>query len=75
MTSRATRRSQAASVEPVARPADIPDTTNIDRLVLAQAVWELGTGAWPAVAKLLSQHPLLSKPKSFFTAQVSIAVS
>lgn len=43
----------------------------IDRLLLAQAVWELGANSWPAVAKLLTKHPLLHHPKSFFTAQVS----
>lgn len=47
---------------------------NIESLLLAQAVWEHGAGqaSWPAVAKILSKHPLLSRPKSFFTAQVSI---
>jgi hypothetical protein len=47
---------------------------NIESLLLAQAVWEHGAAqtSWPAVAKILSKHPLLSRPKSFFTAQVSI---
>jgi len=44
---------------------------NLEALILAQAVWEHGANAWPAVARLLAKHPLLSRPKSFFTAQVS----
>lgn len=49
--------------------------TNLDRLILAQAVYELGSNSWPAVAKLLSKHPLLSRPKSFFTSQVSPTIT
>ncbi|KAJ4478152.1 hypothetical protein J3R30DRAFT_3702892 [Lentinula aciculospora] len=46
-----------------------PSLTKLDCLILAQSVYELGAAAWPAVAKLLSKHPLLQHPKSFFTAQ------
>ncbi|THV08511.1 hypothetical protein K435DRAFT_824981 [Dendrothele bispora CBS 962.96] len=56
--SRATRRTQAEF-----------ELSSLDRLLLAQAVYELGGNAWPSVAKLLSKHPLLSHPRSFFTAQ------
>jgi bromodomain-containing protein 8 len=39
-----------------------------DRLLLAQAVYELGTGKWKHTASLLSKHPLLaSKPKNFWS--------
>ncbi|KAG5649028.1 hypothetical protein DXG03_000377 [Asterophora parasitica] len=44
---------------------------NIEALVLAQATWEHGANSWPAVAKILSKHPLIKRPKSFFTAQTS----
>ncbi|PBK69666.1 hypothetical protein ARMSODRAFT_956451 [Armillaria solidipes] len=55
------RRSHAASV-------DMNRLSKLDRLILAQAVWEIGT-EWTAIAKILSKHPLLSHPKPFFTAQ------
>lgn len=46
--------------------------STLERLLLAQAVYEFGASAWPSVAKLLSRHPLMSlRPKTFFTAQVS----
>ncbi|KIK68102.1 hypothetical protein GYMLUDRAFT_36932 [Collybiopsis luxurians FD-317 M1] len=61
MGGRSTRRSQT---EP-----DFSSLTKLDSLILAQSVYELGASAWPAVAKVLSKHPLLSHPKSFFTAQ------
>ncbi|KAF5390659.1 hypothetical protein D9757_002760 [Collybiopsis confluens] len=48
--------------------------SKLDRLILAQSVYELGAAAWPAVAKVLSKHPLLSHPKSFFTAQTCQAI-
>ncbi|KAJ3515118.1 hypothetical protein NLJ89_g1960 [Agrocybe chaxingu] len=53
------------------RPQQSPSLTSIESLLLAQAAWELGAGpaSWPAVAKLLSKHPLLSRPKSFFSPQ------
>lgn len=61
MSTRSTRRPQVqTSLSP------------LESLLLAQATWELGAGpnSWPAIAKLLSKHPLLSRPKSFFSAQV-----
>ncbi|KAF8165307.1 hypothetical protein B0H34DRAFT_688675 [Crassisporium funariophilum] len=59
MSNRATRRPPVHSLTPC------------ESLLLAQAVWELGAGqnSWTAVAKLLGKHPLLSRPKSFFTPQ------
>ncbi|KAF9453069.1 hypothetical protein P691DRAFT_771800 [Macrolepiota fuliginosa MF-IS2] len=48
-----------------------PQLSHIEALLIAQGAWEMGTGAstWPAMAKVLSGHPLLTRPKSFFTAQ------
>ena len=43
------------------------DLSNVEALLLAQAVWELGANAWHDVAGLLSGHPLISRPKNFFT--------
>ncbi|KAG7096931.1 hypothetical protein E1B28_004331 [Marasmius oreades] len=51
------------------RDPDVSALTNLDALILAQAVYELGGDSWSDVAKLLSKHPLLSHPKSFFTPQ------
>ncbi|KAH7879875.1 uncharacterized protein C8R40DRAFT_1083529 [Lentinula edodes] len=48
---------------------DLSSFTKLDALILAQSVYELGASSWPTVAKLLSKHPLLRHPKSFFTAQ------
>jgi bromodomain-containing protein 8 len=42
------------------------ELSNVEALLLAQAVWELGSNAWPAVTKLLSKHPLIKRPKAFF---------
>lgn len=54
--------------------ADTPVLDNLECLILAQAVWELGADSWPAVVKVLQKHPLISRPKSFFTPQVSNVV-
>ncbi|KAF9259541.1 hypothetical protein L218DRAFT_990031 [Marasmius fiardii PR-910] len=51
------------------RDPDVSALTNLDALILAQAVYELGGNSWSDVAKLLSKHPLISHPKSFFTPQ------
>ncbi|KAI0375638.1 hypothetical protein BV20DRAFT_1047923 [Pilatotrama ljubarskyi] len=48
---------------------DVANLNNVERLIFAQAVHEFGTNAWPEVAKLLSNHPLISQPKGAFTAQ------
>ncbi|KAG5637375.1 hypothetical protein H0H81_004800 [Sphagnurus paluster] len=52
------------------RPRRDATLKNVESLILAQAVWEHGN-AWPIVARILSKHPLISRPKSFFTAQSS----
>lgn len=54
------------------RSADVDPAqlNNLERLLFSQAVHEFGANAWTDVAKLLSKHPLLSRPKSFFTPQV-----
>jgi hypothetical protein len=46
----------------------------IESLLLAQAVWQHGAAqpSWSEIAKILSHHPLLSRPKSFFNPQVSL---
>lgn len=47
-----------------------PSTLNtLEKLIFAQAVHEFGSVGWSDVAKLLSKHPLLSRPKGFFTVQ------
>ena len=35
--------------------------SKLERLILAQAVYELGSDAWTSVASILSQHPLIPK--------------
>jgi bromodomain-containing protein 8 len=42
--------------------------TNVECLLLAQAVYEYGANAWHQVSKLLSKHPIISRPKTFFSA-------
>jgi bromodomain-containing protein 8 len=63
MTTRSGRR---------AATAEAPHLSHIEALLIAQGAWEMGTGSstWPAIAKILSKHPLVTRPKSFFTAQV-----
>lgn len=40
------------------------DTLNsLERLILAQAVYELGSDAWTNVSSILSQHPLIRQVK------------
>ncbi|KAI9001010.1 hypothetical protein BD414DRAFT_473371 [Trametes punicea] len=46
---------------------DVSNLNNVERLIFAQAVHEFGADAWPEVAKLLSNHPLISQPKGTFT--------
>ena len=43
----------------------------LESLLVAQIVWKNGDvqSTWSAMAKTLSKHPLVSRPKSFFTAQ------
>jgi hypothetical protein len=65
---RSTRRS---TINTASNVPDMSALTNLDRLILAQAVYELGANSWTAVAKLLSKHPLVSRHKSLFSPQVS----
>jgi len=46
--------------------------SHIEALLLAQGTWEMGADSttWSPIAKILSKHPLVSRPKSFFTPQV-----
>ena len=34
---------------------------NLEKLILAQAVYELGSNAWTAVSNILTRHPLIVK--------------
>ncbi|EJD53604.1 hypothetical protein AURDEDRAFT_110416 [Auricularia subglabra TFB-10046 SS5] len=40
-----------------------------DKLLFSQAVYELGADAWPAVSKLLLQHPLIELPRPMLAPQ------
>ncbi|KIK48921.1 hypothetical protein CY34DRAFT_797711 [Suillus luteus UH-Slu-Lm8-n1] len=42
--------------------------TNVECLLLAQAVYEYGADAWQQVSRLLSKHPIISRPKTYFSA-------
>ncbi|KAJ7180148.1 hypothetical protein C8R43DRAFT_971916 [Mycena crocata] len=46
----------------------------LEKLVLAQAVWEVGPGSWLKISRILGKHPLLSHMKKSFTAQSCHAV-
>ncbi|KAF8261396.1 hypothetical protein EI94DRAFT_1746111 [Lactarius quietus] len=37
------------------------ELNNLERLILAQAVYELGSNAWTAVSNILTRHPLIIK--------------
>ncbi|TCD69681.1 hypothetical protein EIP91_006698 [Steccherinum ochraceum] len=50
-------------------PPDVDSFTVLERLLFSQAVWEFGSEAWSDVAKLLTNHPLIHRPKNFFTSQ------
>lgn len=63
-------RRPAVSI-PSSTQFDAASLSNIERLLLAQVVHEVGANAWSNVSKILSKHPLISRPKSFFNAQVS----
>ncbi|KAF9567318.1 hypothetical protein CPC08DRAFT_746866 [Agrocybe pediades] len=60
MSSRSSRRAQA----------QVP-LTNSEALLLAQAVWELGanTNSWAPISKILSKHPLITRPRVFSSPQ------
>ncbi|KZT74389.1 hypothetical protein DAEQUDRAFT_190927 [Daedalea quercina L-15889] len=49
---------------------DASSLNNVERLILCQAVYEYGSDSWPEVARVLSTHPIILRPK-LFNAQVS----
>ncbi|KAH8118562.1 hypothetical protein DFH11DRAFT_682785 [Phellopilus nigrolimitatus] len=67
--SRITRSSLAAAEE-------VASLSTRERLLFAQAVYEFGAkqSAWSEIAKLLHKHPLISRPKNFFTTQSCAAI-
>ncbi|EJD01486.1 uncharacterized protein FOMMEDRAFT_147985 [Fomitiporia mediterranea MF3/22] len=67
--SRVTRGALAAA-------EDFASLSSRDRLIFAQAVYEYGArqAAWAEIAKLLSKHPLITRPKNFFTAQSCVTI-
>lgn len=44
-------------------PSQADRLNNLERLILAQAVYELGSDAWTSVSSILSQHPLILRVK------------
>jgi hypothetical protein len=50
-----------AEVEPQPSQAQADPLSKLERLILAQAVYELGSDAWTSVSRILSQHPLITK--------------
>lgn len=62
---RITRSSQAAA-------EDLASLSSRECLLFSQAVYEYGAkqSAWGEIAKMLSKHPLISRPRNFFTVQV-----
>ncbi|TDL29738.1 hypothetical protein BD410DRAFT_38645 [Rickenella mellea] len=46
---------------------DVASLTTRERLIFAQAVFEYGSKAWAEVTKVLSRHPLISRPRNFFS--------
>lgn len=44
---------------------------NLERLILAQAVYELGSNAWTAVSNILTQHPLIKRDDLAFSPTAS----
>lgn len=44
--------------------------TNTERLLLAQAVYQEGADDWPKVSQIISNHPLIGRPKSYFNPSV-----
>lgn len=63
-SSKSTKRSTDAAPDP-------SKMSNLERLILVQAVYEFGNNAWPEVSKLLSSHPMLVQSKQRFSPQVS----
>ncbi|THH15488.1 hypothetical protein EW146_g4990 [Bondarzewia mesenterica] len=59
---RSARRAASALLNP-------EDLNKLERLILAQAVYEIGSGSWSGVSRVVSEHPLLSRPKGSFTSE------
>ena len=57
--------SAAVAVDDAAEsaPSQAGTLNNLERLILAQAVYELGSDAWASVSSILSQHPLILQVK------------
>ena len=53
-------------------PPSVDTLSTLERLILAQAVYEFGSSKWDKVATILSTHPLLHRPKNFYTPEVSL---
>lgn len=53
---------------------DFASLSTRECLIFAQTVYEYGAKqtVWSEIAGILSKHPLISRPKNFFTAQVSL---
>lgn len=66
MSSTRSSRNAIASVEIISH------LSARERLLVAQAVYEYGANAWPDISKVLSKHPLISRPKGFFSPQVHL---
>lgn len=59
-------------------PSQADTLNNLERLILAQAVYELGSDAWTDVSSILSQHPLILQVKrdsATFSPLVSLSPS
>jgi hypothetical protein len=50
-----------AEVELLQSQAQADTLNKLERLILAQAVYELGSDAWASVSRILSQHPLIPR--------------
>ena len=60
----------------LAQAEDFASLSSRDRLIFAQAVYEHGArqSSWAEISKVLSKHPLISKPKNFATVQSCAAI-
>ncbi|KIM67956.1 hypothetical protein SCLCIDRAFT_1210113, partial [Scleroderma citrinum Foug A] len=52
---------------------DHDSLSTIERLILAQAIYEFGADAWPTISEVVSKHPALARPNQFFSPQVGFA--
>jgi bromodomain-containing protein 8 len=52
---------------------DANNWNNLERLILSQAIYEFGVDNMSRVATVMSEHAMLSRPKTFFTVKVSIS--